>query len=583
MTAEQVKASILQFAIQGNLVPQDPNDEPASELLKRIEAAKDAKSAKKGKPLPPITDDEKPFPIPDSWEWVRLGEVGVWGAGATPQKSILKYYEGGTVPWLLTGDLNDGLITQIPNRITDIALKETSVKLNPKGSVLIAMYGATIGKVGVLNFDATTNQACCACDPSSIIDRWYLFYFLMAWRAVFRKRGEGGAQPNISKEKIVATVIPLPPLTEQKRIVAKVEALFKYVDECEDSRKELAEKLAETLKSSILQEAIQGRLVPQDPNDEPASELLKRIKAAKNAKIAKKAKPLPPITDDEKPFQIPSSWEWVRLGDVSRVISKGTTPMGGDAAYSSEGAFFVRAENICDNGVVNIQNCKRLKIAVHTKELSRSILEEGDLLISIAGSLGKIGLITSDILPANINQAIAFVRICDRTLLYDRYMVLLLKATAIQNVLLSQKKVTGVPNLTLEIITNLPFPLPPLAEQKRIVAKVDSLLKGVGTLKNLYEVDAWVLNLRIKNHKKLLCEKYDCLDIRFEAHEQDVPLQHPCSCAYMEVVYRRDKEVDAEALRKEIEEIINFSLSCTTVNGGISDEQRNRRMIFKVE
>ena len=115
------------------------------------------------------------------------------------------------------------------------------------------------------------------------------------------------------------------------------------------------------------------------------------------------------------------------------------------------------------------------------------------------------------------------------------------------------------------------------------MANVDSLLKGVGTLKNLYEVDAWVLNLRIKNHKKMLCEKYDCLDIRFEAHEQDVALQHPCSCAYMEVVYRRDKEVDAEALRNEIEGIINFSLSCTTVNGGISDEQRNRRMIFKVE
>lgn len=228
-----MKAALLQETMQGKLTKQLPSDGDARDLLEQIRAEKAQlvkdKKIKKEKPLAPITEDEIPFDIPNNWCWVRLGEVGVWGSGATPLKSNAKYY-GGDIRWLLTGDLNDGLINDVRGRITELALKETSVKLNPLGSVLIAMYGATIGKLGILNVESTTNQACCACQVFNGMFNKYLFHTLLAYRNKFIAKGEGGAQPNISKEKIVNTVIPLPPLSEQERIVAKLEKLLPLCD-----------------------------------------------------------------------------------------------------------------------------------------------------------------------------------------------------------------------------------------------------------------------------------------------------------------------------------------------------------------
>ena len=174
---------------------------------------------------PTCIDEELPFDIPDSWKWCRLGMIGDWGAGATPSRSHPEYYQG-DIPWLKTGDLTDGYITSIPESISAVALEKTSVKLNPVGSVLMAMYGATIGKLGILTFPATTNQACCACVPFSGIFNLYVFYYLMAQRASFIKQGEGGAQPNISKEKIVNSFIAIPPAREQERIVEALSKTF---------------------------------------------------------------------------------------------------------------------------------------------------------------------------------------------------------------------------------------------------------------------------------------------------------------------------------------------------------------------
>lgn len=169
------------------------------------------------------------------WEEKKLGDIGKWQAGATPSRANKSYY-GGNIPWLKTGDLNDGFITEIPEYITEKALEETSVKLNPEGSVLVAMYGATIGKVGILTFPATTNQACCACINCSI-DKMYLFYFLLANKEYFIRLGGGGAQPNISKEKIVNTPISVPPLAEQHQIVAKIEEIFTQLDNIAEALK----------------------------------------------------------------------------------------------------------------------------------------------------------------------------------------------------------------------------------------------------------------------------------------------------------------------------------------------------------
>ena len=221
-TIKQTKNKILDLAIYGKLVPQDPDDEPASELLKRIN------------PKAEITCDNGHYPkLPKGWAMSTLGKIGTWQSGATPSR-LRKDFYGGDIPWLKTGDLNDGKITEIPEFITQKALEETSVKLNPIGSVLIAMYGATIGKIGILTFPATTNQACCACVDYKI-EQMYLFYFLLANKAMFVAMGGGGAQPNISKEKIVSTLIHLPPLAEQQRIVAKIEQLFTILKTIEEN------------------------------------------------------------------------------------------------------------------------------------------------------------------------------------------------------------------------------------------------------------------------------------------------------------------------------------------------------------
>ena len=216
-TIAKAKAKILDLAIHGKLVPQNPSDEPASDLLTRINPNWHPSST-------------NPFPIPPSWQWTTLGELGKWQAGGTPSRSNKSYFNG-NIPWLKTGDLNDGYITNIPECITQEAIDNSSAKLNPTGSVLIAMYGATIGKVGILTFPATTNQACCACvNYQGKIEQKYLFYFLIHSKQDFIMKAGGGAQPNISKDIIVQTQIPLPPLAEQQRIVEAIEAAFAALD-----------------------------------------------------------------------------------------------------------------------------------------------------------------------------------------------------------------------------------------------------------------------------------------------------------------------------------------------------------------
>ena len=227
---ERLKKSILQEAIEGRLVPQDPNDEPASVLLDRIRKEK-AKLVKEGKlkksalKEESISDEEKPFEIPNTWEWCKLGWIGDWGAGATPAKGNPEFYNNGTIPWLRTGELNNGYVYDSEIKVTEKALEKCSLRMCQKGDVLIAMYGATIGKVAIVGIELTTNQACCACTPYLIYNK-YLLYYLLASKKAFIELGEGGAQPNISREKIVAFPFPLPPLAEQRRIVAKIEELL---------------------------------------------------------------------------------------------------------------------------------------------------------------------------------------------------------------------------------------------------------------------------------------------------------------------------------------------------------------------
>lgn len=291
MTPEQLKASILQYAIQGKLVEQRPEEGTGEELYQQMQTDKQTlireKKIKKEKPLPDIIDDEIPFDVPESWKWVKVGNVGSWSSGATPSRTNPAYY-GGSIPWLKTGDLNDGFIQEVPEYITDLALEKTSLRLNPIGSVLMAMYGATIGKLGILEIPVTTNQACCACIPYAGMNNKYLFYYLMSMRQSYIGMAEGGAQPNISKEKIVNSLIPLPPAEEQRRIVAKIEELLPYVDRYAAAYEKLEQfnaKFPEDMKKSILQYAIQGKLVEQRPEEGTGKELYRQIQTEKQRLI----------------------------------------------------------------------------------------------------------------------------------------------------------------------------------------------------------------------------------------------------------------------------------------------------------
>ena len=518
MTAQQLKNSILLMAVQGKLVPQDPNDEPASVLLERIHAEKERlikeKQIKREKnpsvifkgadntPYEKIGDevrslaDEVPFDIPDSWEWVRLGNIGDWGAGATPSRTNPEYY-GGNIPWLKTGDLTDSYIDAIPETITELALEKTSVRLNPAGSVLIAMYGATIGKLGILSIAATTNQACCACFPLGGLDNKYLFYFLMAQKPLFIKQGEGGAQPNISKEKIVSTLMPVPPLEEQRRIVVMLGQIFPIIDAYSKCKTELDlcnATFPERLKKSLLQEAVQGKLVPQDPSDEPAEALLERIRTEKQRLIKegkiKKDKHESVIfrrdnshyekrgseelcIDDDIPFDIPDNWIWTRLQNICSLIGDIDHNMP-KSVPADEGVLFLSAKDLLDDGTINFtQNVKFISRADFERLSRKALPQKHDIIYSrIGAALGKARLVETD-REFLVSYSCCVVR---PLLVYPQYIRYYLESPQILLHSIKARQSIGVPDLGMGEIKKYLVALPPYNEQVRIVEQLEVLL-----------------------------------------------------------------------------------------------------------
>ena len=514
--------------MQGKLVPQDPNDEPASVLLERIRAEKEKlikegkiKKEKNpsvifrgadnlpyekiGKNEPVCIADEVPFEIPESWEWVRLGSIGDWGSGATPSRTTPEYYNG-NIPWLKTGDLNDGYITHIPETITERALLETSVRLNPIGSVLIAMYGATIGKLGILQTPATTNQACCACIPFTGIYNEFLFYFLMSQKLAFIKRGEGGAQPNISKEKIVATLMPLPPKAEQKRIVEKLHILQPYIESYTLLEKEdikLHHSFPEILKKSILQYAIQGKLVPQAPTDEPASVLLERIRAEKEQLIKagkikrdkhesvifrrdnsyyERVDGIERCIDDEIPFEISDSWEWCRLGELIETIDTGKS-------FKCE----ERPPDKNEYGIIKVSavtwgtfNQEESKTCFSTSPWVKGYsIQVDDFLICRANTAALVGgCVIVDKISKRLMLSDKVLRIEFSDSISKTYVLYTLRTPFVRAQLSAAASGTSesMKNISQNAIKGLLIPFPPIKEQYRIVSKVEESLSKIKTL-----------------------------------------------------------------------------------------------------
>lgn len=475
MTPEQLKASILQYAFQGKLVEQNIEEGNGKELYSSIKLNKEKlikeKKIKKDKPLDEITEDEIPFDIPDNWTWVRVGDMGSWASGATPSRTNPDFY-GGNIPWLKTGDLNDGYIDDVPEYITEIALEKTSVRLNPKGSVLMAMYGATIGKLGILNTPMTTNQACCACITFDGVFNRYLFYFLMSQRPSYIGMAEGGAQPNISKEKIVASIMPLPPLAEQHRIVTKIEELLPFVDRYAASYEKLEQfnaKFPEDMKKSILQYAIQGKLVEQRPEEGTAEELYQQIQDEKQKLIKagkiKKEKSLAEIAEDEIPFDIPESWKWVRVCSVG-VTQTGNTPKKSHPEYFGNYIPFLGPGDI-QNGNVDYDN---QGLSEEGKEYGRVTPADSVLQVCIGGSIGKCALVDREV---TFNQQINSIY----PLISDsKYVYYVLDSYYFKDYMKENSGGTATPIINRGLWDAIVIPLPPLQEQHRIVAKIEELL-----------------------------------------------------------------------------------------------------------
>lgn len=485
MTPEQLKASILQYAIQGKLVEQRPEEGTGEELYQKMQTDKQTlireKKIKKEKPLPDIIDNEIPFDVPESWKWVKVGNVGSWSSGATPSRTNPAYY-GGSIPWLKTGDLNDGFIQEVPEYITDLALEKTSLRLNPIGSVLMAMYGATIGKLGILEIPVTTNQACCACIPYAEMNNKYLFYYLMSMRQSYIGMAEGGAQPNISKEKIVNSLIPLPPAEEQRRIVAKIEELLPYVDRYAAAYEKLEQfnaKFPEDMKKSILQYAIQGELVEQRAEEGTGEELYQQIQAEKQRLIAekkiKKEKPLPEIAENEKPYDIPDNWTWVRFGDL------GSYKKGPFGSAITKSMFVPKG-----NGAIKVyeqKNAIQKDATLGDYYIRRDYFESkmkgfevfpGDIIVSCAGTIGETYVMPDKFEQGIINQALMRMKIFEP--LYIPYFLTFFDFVLKKNAR-SGSKGSAIKNIPpFEILKNYLVPIPPLAEQRRIVAKLEEIL-----------------------------------------------------------------------------------------------------------
>ena len=435
-------------------------------------------------------DDEIPFEIPQSWCWTRMGAIGDWGSGSTPQRGNTSYY-GGDILWLKTGELNNGVVYDTSEKITSKALRECSLRLNKVGDVLIAMYGATIGKVAIAGKEMTTNQACCGCTPI-LVYNYYLFYCLMASRIDFIKKGEGGAQPNISRDKLINHLIPLPPIAEQHRIVDGINLVLPYIDKYEKSQEALDKLNAEIfdkLKKSVLQEAIQGKLVPQDSNDEPVSVLLERIKEEKaklfkEGKLKKKdlvnsvifkgednkyyeqvGKKCFDITE-QMPFEIPENWVWVRMGQIGD-WGAGSTPQRGNTNYYNGNILWLKTGEL-NNGIVYDTEEKVTQKAF--QDCSLRMNKIGDVLIAMYGAtIGKLAIVGKEL---TTNQACCG---CTPYLIYNWYLFYFLMAS--RDSFIKKGEGGAQPNISRVKLVEHLIPLPPLKEQYRIVAQIEKLFE----------------------------------------------------------------------------------------------------------
>ena len=491
MKAETLKKSILQYAMQGKLVVQNLNDEPASELLKRIKAEKEQLikdgKIKKEKTLPPITEEEIPYELPQGWEWVRFQDITkvlTCGYASTPQ-----YYEKGRI-FLSAKNIKPYKFMPENHKFISDDLYQTLIQNGKpeKDDILMTRVGAGIGESAIidkdLDFAIYVSLTLIKLFKEDINPKYILHWLNSPYgteKATKHTFGKGCSQGNLNVNQVRAFVIPLPPLAEQQRIVEKLEEILPLVEEYgknEEILSEMNKKLPKQIRQSILQYAVQGKLVPQNPNDEPASELLKRIKAEKEQLIKdgkiKKEKPLPSITADEIPYELPKGWEWVNLDTITAQIHYGYTA---SAEYNGN-AKLLRITDIQNNRVLwgNVPFC-----SISDNDIKKYKLQNRDILITrTGGTIGKTYIVD------NLSETAVFASYLIRAIplnnLNEKYIKTFMESSFYWEQLKSYSMGTGQPNVNGQSLRKLIVPLPPPAEQRRIVAKVEELMQIIDKL-----------------------------------------------------------------------------------------------------
>ena len=482
MTPQELKNSILQLAIQGKLVEQRPEEGTAEELFAQIQQEKQRliaeKKIKKEKPLPEITEDEKPFDIPDSWKWVHLNSIAASSLGKTLDKAK---NTGNLQPYLCSINVYWNGISLDKVKEARFEEIELSKYLLQKGDLLIC-EGGDVGRSSVWEHDVTMyyQNALHRVRFYQNINPYFYKYLIECYKGmgIIDKFSKGVTIKHLVQSSLNTMWLPLPPLAEQKRIVAKIEELLPYIDRYEQAWSKLEQfnsRFPEDMKKSLLQYAIQGKLVEQRPEEGTAEELFAQIQEEKQRLIAekkiKKEKPLPEITDDEKPFDIPDSWKWVRLRDICSKITDGThrsPPNLEIGAYK-----YITAKNIKDSGI-DLTNISYVSQDVHNEIYSRCNPEQGDILLIKDGATTGVVTVNNLVEAFSMLSSVALLK---QSIFVDAwYVVYALRSDLFYKVIRSQMKGTGITRITLKQIEPMVIPLPPLAEQKRIVEKLEQLL-----------------------------------------------------------------------------------------------------------
>ena len=500
MNGKQLKNSILQWAIQGKLVPQDPNDEPASVLLERIRAEKarlvKEKKIKKDKNesiiyrgddnsyyekfLPTgevkCIDEEIPFEIPNGWQWERIGNIFETTSGSTPLSRNPDYYKNGNINWVRTTDLNNGILNKTEIQITSKAIIDYNLSILPQTSVCVAMYGGagTIGKHCILHFDTTINQSVCAIQPNGFCNMDYIHTFIEYQRPFWMDFAAGSRKdPNINQLIIKHCLLPIPPQEEQLRIVTKLNQLYPYIYQYGNSQNRLNQinkEIWHSLKKSILQEAIQGKLVPQIAEEGTAQELLEpirqeKLQLVKEGKLKKSAltdsiifrgddnkyyeRINEQIVEVELPFEYPNSWIVLRLKDICQ-LTDGEKRNGKGICLDAKFLRGKSSETIIEKG---------------------RFVYAGDNIILVDGE--NSGEVFS--IPQDGYMGSTFKQLWLSSVMWKPYILafILFYKEALRN----SKRGAAIPHLNKDLFYKLPIGIPPLSEQQRITCQINNLFQ----------------------------------------------------------------------------------------------------------